>query len=108
MKKSQIVRNMIAAAKAQGVSAEDIIAAVMADTGFKRQLARAYILNNWEKVDTVEVEAVQEETQPEVDTVEVEAVQEEMPKRAPRELSQTPSAIRKREARARARAALAA
>ena len=84
MKKSAIVRNMIATAKAQGLTAQDIIGAVMSDLGFQRQLARAYVNNNWDKV-------------------EVPAAAEK-PKK---ELSMSKDAIRKREARARAKAAKA-
>ena len=79
MKKSELVRNMIAEAKANGLTANDVIAAVMADIGFQRQLARAYVNNNWGKVAVVE--------------------------KAKKALSMTKDAIRKREARARAKAA---
>jgi len=52
MKKSELVRNMIRDAKVAGaVEADDaFIKAVMAATGHTRQLARAYIKNNWPKV----------------------------------------------------------
>lgn len=82
MKKSAIVRNMIATAKAQGLSAQDIITAVMSDLGFQRQLARAYINNNWDKVEVT--------------------VAAEKPAKV---LSMSKDAVRKREARARAKAA---
>ena len=85
MKKSEIVRNMIAEAKTQGLTAQDIITAVMNDLGFKRQLARAYINNNWDKVNAA----------PKVEV------------RVGKELSMSKDAIRKREARARAKAAKA-
>jgi len=81
MKKSEVVRNMIAQAKAAGLTADDVIAAVMSDIGFQRQLARAYVNNNWGKVTVVET--------------------------AKKALSMTKDAIRKREARARARAVAA-
>ena len=52
MKKSEIVRNMIKDAKVAGATEpnEDFIKAVMEATGHPRQLARAYIKNNWPKV----------------------------------------------------------
>ena len=81
MKKSELVRSMIAQAKASGLTADDVISAVMADIGFQRQLARAYVNNNWGKVAVVE--------------------------KAKKALSMTKDAIRKREARARAKAATA-
>jgi len=81
MKKSQQVRELIARAKAQGVDADAIISEVMNDLGFKRQLARAYINNNWNRVEAEHTQATAE-----------------------RALSMTPGAIRKREARAAARA----
>lgn len=79
MKKAELVRSMIAQAKTNGLTAEDVIAAVMADIGFQRQLARAYVNNNWGKVAIVE--------------------------KAKKALSMTKDAIRKREARAKAKAA---
>lgn len=51
MKKSAIVRNMIANAKENGIGENDVILQVMAEIGFKRQLARAYVKNNWNKVE---------------------------------------------------------
>ena len=89
MKKSEIVRLMIKTAKANGIGLNDLIPTVMDQVGFTRQLARLYVKNNWSKVE-VEVE------QPKVTATA-------MPKRQPRELSMTPSAIRKREQRARAK-----
>ena len=82
MKKSAIVRGLIANAKAQGLSAQDVIEAVMNDTGFQRQLARVYVNNNWSKVEAAQPAA--------------------KPAKA---LSMSKDAIRKREARARAKAA---
>ncbi len=82
MTKSAIVREMIAQAKAQGLTAEDIVTAVMSDMGFARQLARAYVNNNWTKV--------------------AEPVGIIKPAKGP---SMTKDAVRKREARARAKAA---
>jgi hypothetical protein len=83
MKKSATVRNMIATAKAQGLTAQDIIGAVMNDLGFQRQLARTYVVNNWDKVTAA----------PAVEAKPAKA------------LSMSKDAIRKREARARAKAA---
>lgn len=83
MKKSAMVREMIATAKAQGLTAQDIITAVMSDLGFQRQLARAYVNNNWDKVEAAAPAA-------------------EKPAKA---LSMSKDAVRKREARARAKAA---
>ena len=79
MKKSALVRNMIATAKAQGLTAQDIVQAVMSDLGFQRQLARAYVNNNWDKVEAAAPAA--------------------------KGLSMSKDAIRKREARAKAKAA---
>lgn len=89
MKKSAMVRNMIATAKAQGLTAQDIIGAVMNDLGFQRQLARTYVVNNWDKVVAAPVEAAA-------------PAPEAKPAKA---LSMSKDAIRKREARARAKAA---
>jgi len=50
MKKSELVRNIIAAAKLVGKGPEDIVGEAMAATGHPRQLTRAYIKNNWPKV----------------------------------------------------------
>ena len=86
MKKSAIVCNLIANAKAQGLSAQDVIEAVMNDTGFQRQLARVYVNNNWGKVEAA-------------------AQQPKAAARPQKALSMTADAIRKREARARAKAA---
>ena len=83
MKKSAVVRNMIAQAKAQNLTAQEIISAVMNDLGFQRQLARTYVTNNWDKVIAAPVQAP------------VEA----------KGLSMSKDAVRKREARARAKAA---
>ena len=84
MKKSAIVRGLIANAKAQGLSAQDVIEAVMNDIGFQRQLARVYVNNNWSKV---------------------EAAQTAPAAKPAKALSMSKDAIRKREARARAKAA---
>ncbi len=83
MKKSTLVRNMIAQAKAQNLTAQEIISAVMNDLGFQRQLARTYVINNWDKVVAAPVLLVAEA----------------------KGLSQSKDAVRKREARARAKAA---
>jgi len=85
MKKSELVRAAIADAKAKKLSQEDVITAIREATGFGRRLARAYVLNNWDKVEAP-VAAVKAEKQ----------------------LSMSKDAIRKREARARAKAAQAA
>lgn len=82
MKKSAVVRAMILKAKAQGLTPVDIVTEVMSELGFPRQLARAYINNNWSKVEAP-----------------VELAQ---PTKGP---SMTKDAVRKREARARAKAA---
>jgi hypothetical protein len=82
MKKSAAVRAMILKAKAQGLTPVDIVTEVMSELGFHRQLARAYINNNWSKVEA--------------------PVEQAQPAKGP---SMTKDAVRKREARARARAA---
>lgn len=86
MSKALQVREMIAQAKAQGNDAVSLIPAVM-QLGFKRQLARAYINNNWDRVEAAVI------------------VVEQKPAKA---LSMSRDAIRKREARAAKRAAAAA
>lgn len=48
--KADIVRQIIKLAKQTGVGQERVIDAVVAQLQFKRQLARAYVLNNWDKV----------------------------------------------------------
>lgn len=82
MTKSQQVRDMIAQAKAAGLTQVDLILDVMAKFNFNRQLARTYINSNWDRVEAAAPQAA-----------------------APRVLSMTPSAIRKREARKQARMA---
>ena len=54
MKKAAVVRDLVIAAKTKGAKIEDndLITEVMAKCGFRRQLARAYIHNNWAKVQT--------------------------------------------------------
>jgi hypothetical protein len=91
MKKSAIVRNMIATAKAQGLTAQDIIGAVISDLGFQRQLARTYVKNNWDKVAAAPAVAAA-----------APAVEAAAPAAG---LSMSKDAVRKREARARAKAA---
>lgn len=83
MTKAQQVRDIITAAKARAESEQDCLPAVMA-LGFQRQLARAYIKNNWTKVTAPQTQAVTRPT---------------------RALSMSPDAVRKREARAKTRAA---
>jgi len=78
MSKALQVREMIAQAKARGGDAVSLIPAVM-QLGFKRQLARAYINNNWDSVEAAVI------------------VVEHKPAKA---LSMSKDAIRKREARA--------
>jgi hypothetical protein len=99
MTKAELVRAMIFGAKAQGHTADALIASVMEQMGFARQLARTYINNNWDKV-----------TAPIVVTVEtvVETAVEAVPAQQNKTLSMSKDAIRKREARARAAAAKAA
>jgi len=106
MKKSVLVRGIIAGAKASGLSAADIIDAVMADTGFARQLARTYINNNWEKVTASTAVAVAVEAATEA----AGAAPTEVPEVAPTEaVVEVDAAAAKREAaNARKRAARAA
>lgn len=82
--KAQQVRSIIAQAKAHKTAAEQVLESVMC-LGLARQLARAYIKNNWDRVEA--------------------AVGVSKVKGAARELSMTKGAIRKREARAARRAA---
>ena len=89
MSKAKQVREMIAQAKARNEAADTLIAAVMAQFGFARQLARAYVKNNWDKVEAAVL------------------VQQAVAKQA-RALSMSKDAIRKREKRAAAKAAAAA
>lgn len=49
--KAKQVRELIAQAKATDLQPEDIVEAAMAVTGHPRQLTRAYIKNNWDKVE---------------------------------------------------------
>lgn len=92
MTKAQQVRELIAAAKSQGRDAVSTIPAVMA-MGFKRQLARAYVRNNWNKVSPA--------AQP------ARAVVEAANSKPSKQLSQSRDAVRKREARAAKKAAAA-
>ena len=59
MSKATQVREMIATCKQQhDAPTEELIVLVMDVCGFKRQLARAYINNNWTKVQATQVEVV--------------------------------------------------
>lgn len=49
-KKADIVRAMIASAKEANGNANTVIAEVMAQLGFAKALATAYVRNNWNKV----------------------------------------------------------
>ena len=49
-KKADIVRAMIATAKAANGNANTVIAEVMAQLGFAKALATAYVRNNWDRV----------------------------------------------------------
>lgn len=89
MTKANQVREMIAQAKAKQLDAASLIKPVMEKFGFHRQLARAYINNNWDKVAAAVIE-------PEVIS------------KPAKTLSMSKDAIRKREARARAKAAAVA
>lgn len=87
MSKAKQVREMIAQAKAKGVDVQELISAVMERLGFGRQLARTYLLGNWDRVEAA---------------APVETA------RAKRALSMSKDAVRKREQRAAKRAAQAA
>jgi hypothetical protein len=87
--KAQQVRNIIAAAKSNGQDQVSVIPAVMG-LGFARQLARAYISNNWNRAEAAVLAAP------------VAAAPAAPAAKPARTLSMTPDAIRKREARARA------
>lgn len=49
-KKADIVRAMIATAKAANRNANDVVADVVAQLGFAKALATAYVRNNWDRV----------------------------------------------------------
>ena len=49
-KKADIVRAMIASAKEANGNANTVIAEVMAQLGFAKALATAYVRNNWDRV----------------------------------------------------------
>ena len=49
-KKADIVRAMIASAKEANKNANDVVAEVIAQLGFAKALATAYVRNNWNKV----------------------------------------------------------
>ena len=94
MKKSEQVRAAIADAKSKGLTQEDVITAIREATGFGRRLARAYVLNNWDKVEAAVVK-------------QVKAKKAVAAPAEGKQLSMSKDAIRKREARARAKAAKA-
>ena len=71
MKKSEMVREMIAVAKANGQDGASILQAVMERTGLARQLARVYIKGNWDKVKLTAPEVAEGEVAPEVAEGEV-------------------------------------
>ena len=48
--KADRVREMIAAAKCVGDTAESVVAAVVAELGMAKGLAKSYVKNNWSKV----------------------------------------------------------
>lgn len=49
MTKASKIREIIAKARAHGAAEETVIQKVMDQIGFTRQLARAYVKNNWDK-----------------------------------------------------------
>lgn len=87
MKKSEIVRNIIAQAKTNGLEMKDqtILDDVIAQTGLDKPLARTYIKNNWDKVvltqPAAEVPAAEATTQettaeaPAAETTEAEVAE---------------------------------
>lgn len=83
MSKAKQVREMIADAKARGVNVQELIGAVMERLGFGRQLARTYLLGNWDRVEAA---------------APVETA------KAKRALSMSKAAVRKRELRAQRKA----
>ena len=85
MTKAQQVREMIALAKGRNEALETLIQPVMQQFGFARQLARAYLKNNWDKVEA--------------------KIQEVVAQKPTKTLSMSKDAIRKREARAAKKAA---
>ena len=105
MRKSDTVRALIAQAKTEGLELPNnaLIQLVQDNTGFKRQLARAYIINNWNKVEAFTVVAVEhvQEAVPasEPELVPVLTKEEKLAAKRARD------AARKREARARAKLA---
>ncbi len=103
MTKAELVRAMIFGAKAQGQTADALIAGVMEQFGFARQLARTYIKNNWDKVAAPVVVAVET-----VVATAAEVAETAEPVKQSKTLSMSKDAIRKRLARARAAAAKAA
>lgn len=109
MKKSQQVRELIAAAKAAGQTQDSIIGAVMA-LDMQRQLARAYIKNNWDKVKVETTEQATAETSTDEQTRAAETVAEvtELTPEQKLAIKRERDAQRKREKRAAAKAALAA
>ena len=92
MKKSEQVRAAIADAKSKNLTQEDVITAIREATGFGRRLARAYVLNNWDKVEAAAKPAKKPAAKKAAAPAE-------------KGLSMSKDAIRKREARARAKAA---
>jgi hypothetical protein len=110
MKKSNLVREMMAQVEDRSeANIELLIKQVQFVTGFQRQLARAYINNNWARVDAMLAEsksAVDEMTTQAMEEVVEMAAAEEQPVMVDKAaLKRARDAQRKREQRAAARAA---
>ncbi len=51
IRKVDVVKSIIADSKAIGRDVEDVLSLVMQTVGFKRQLARVYVLGHWDGVE---------------------------------------------------------
>jgi hypothetical protein len=58
IRKVDVVKSIIADAKATNKSIEDVLSLVMQTVGFKRQLARVYVLGHWDGVEAKKSYAV--------------------------------------------------
>ena len=109
MKKSNLVREMMAQVEDRSeANIELLIKQVQFVTGFQRQLARAYINNNWARVDAMLAEskaAVDAMTTQVEEVVEMAAAEEQPVMVDKAALKRARDAQRKREQRAAARAA---
>ena len=72
MRKSEIARNIIALAQANGTAQSEVIAQVMRACEFKRGLASVYVKGNWAKTAALTTATVAANTQEQVNSAQLQ------------------------------------